>query len=137
MRFANAEDKQVRAEIEAANDKLVAALNGGDAAGIAVLYTEDAMLLPPNSEMLEGREAVQAFWQGGIDMGIKEATLETEVVEARGNAAYEVGKYTMIIEPPGGPAISDNGKYLIVWKRQEGSWKLHADMWNTSLPAAG
>ena len=137
MRFANAEDKQVRAEIEAANDKLVAALNGGDAAGIAVLYTEDAMLLPPNSEMLEGREAVQAFWQGGIDMGIKEATLETEVVEARGNAAYEVGKYTMIIEPPGGPTISDRGKYLVVWKRQEGSWKLHADSWNTSLPAAG
>ena len=137
MRFANAEDKQVRAEIEAANDKLVAALNGGDAAGIAVLYTEDAMLLPPNSEMLEGREAVQAFWQGGIDMGIKEATLETEVVEARGNAAYEVGKYTMIIEPPGGPTISDRGKYLVVWKRQEGSWKLHSDMWNTSLPAAG
>jgi hypothetical protein len=39
MRFANAEDKQVRAEIEAANEKFVAALNGGDATGIAALYT--------------------------------------------------------------------------------------------------
>ena len=136
MKSANAEDKQVRAEIEAVNEKFIAALNGGDAAGIAALYTEDAMLLPPNSEMLEGREAAQAFWQGGIDMGIKEGTLETEIVEAQGNAAYEVGKYTLIIEPPGGPTITDKGKYLVVWKRQEGSWKLHADMWNTSLPAA-
>ncbi len=62
MKSANAEDKPVRAEIEAVNEKFIAALNGGDAAGIAALYTEDAMLLPPNSEMLEGREAAQAFW---------------------------------------------------------------------------
>ncbi len=136
MKSADAEDKQARAEIEAVNEEFIAALNGGDAAGIAALYTEDAILLPPNSEMLEGREAVQAFWQGGMDMGIKEGKLETEVVEAQGNAAYEVGKYTLIIEPPGGPTITDKGKYLVVWKRQEGSWKLHADMWNTSLPAA-
>ena len=130
-------NKQVRAEIEAVNKNFIAALNQGDAAGIAALYTEDAILLPPNSEMLEGREAAQAFWQGGIDMGIKEGKLETVIVEAQENAAYEVGKYTLVIQPPGGPTITDKGKYLVVWKRQEGSWKLHADSWNTSLPAAG
>ena len=88
------------------------------------------------NQMLEGREAIQAFWQGGIDMGIKEGKLETVIVEAQGNAAYEIGKYTLIIKPAGGPTITDKGKYLVVWKRQEGSWRLHADSWNTSLPPA-
>ncbi len=130
-------NKQVRTEIEAVNEKFIAALNRGDAAAIAALYTEDAILLPPNSGMLEGKEAAQAFWQGGLDMGIKEGELETASVEAQGDTAYEIGKYKLTIEPPGGPTIKDEGKYLVVWKRQGGSWKLHADIWNTSLPAAG
>jgi len=126
-----------RAEIEAVNKELLAAISSGDAAGVTALYTEDAKLLPPNSEILEGREAIQAFWQGGMDMGIKEAKLETVIVEAQGDAAYEIGKYTLIIKPTGGPVITDKGKYLVVWKRQDGSWKLHADSFHTSLPAAG
>lgn len=126
-----------RAEIEAANKEFMAALSSGDAAGVTAFYTEDAKLLPPNSEILEGREAIQAFWQGGMDMGIKECKLETVIVEAQGDAAYEIGTYTLTIEPPGGPVITDKGKYLVVWKRQDGSWKLHADSFHTSLPAAG
>jgi uncharacterized protein (TIGR02246 family) len=126
-----------RAEIEAANKELLAALSNGDAAGVASCYTEDAKLLPPNSEILEGKEAIQAFWQGGIDMGIKEAELKTALVEAQGDAAYEIGTYTLTIEPPGGPVITDKGKYLVIWKRQDGSWKLHADSFHTSLPVAG
>nr|NIO33253.1 DUF4440 domain-containing protein [Gemmatimonadota bacterium] len=30
----------------------------------------------------------------------------------------------------------EQGKYLVVWKRgEDGNWKLHADIWNTSMPA--
>lgn len=127
----------IRAEIEAADKDFVAALGRGDAAGIARLYTAGARLLPPNTEMMKGRQAIQSFWQSGIDMGIKAATLEAVEVEARDDMAYEIGKYTLTIQTPDGQTIRDTGKYLVVWKCQDGSWKLDVDMWNTSVPATG
>ena len=33
-------------------------------------------------------------------------------------------------------ATADSGKYLVVWKNDGGSWKLHRDIWTTSQPAA-
>ena len=45
-------------EIEMANQRFVQALNKGDAAMIAGMYTEHAMVLPPKAEMIEGRAAI-------------------------------------------------------------------------------
>ncbi len=128
-------EKKIRAAIEANNEKFMAAFAAGDAAAVAALYTADARLLPPNAEIMKGMEAIQAFWQGGMDMGIKEATLETVEVQARGDIACEVGKYTLTIQPTADQTITDKGKYVVVWKDQDGSWKLDVDIWNTSLPA--
>jgi uncharacterized protein (TIGR02246 family) len=128
----------VRQTIEAGNAKFVEAFNRGDAAGVAALYTDDATLLPPNSEMVQGREGVQNFWNGGFQMGLKEVALTTVNVGGSGDTAYEIGKYTLKIQPTGQEAMSDSGKYLVVWKRQaDSAWKLHADIWNSSMPMPG
>jgi hypothetical protein len=37
--------------------------NAGDIASVAALYTEDAVVLPPGADMVEGRSAIQAFWK--------------------------------------------------------------------------
>jgi len=124
----------VRGAIAAANQEFVAAFTRGDAAGIATLYTKDGQALPPNNEFVAGKQAIQAFWQGAMNMGIKAAKLETVEVEDRGDIAYEVGKYTL--QGDGGQEI-DTGKYVVVWKQEAGQWKLHRDIWNSSRPAAG
>jgi len=31
-------------------------------------------------------------------------------------------------------AVMDQGKYIVIWKQVEGEWKLHRDIWNTSMP---
>ncbi|MFC1715447.1 YybH family protein, partial [Candidatus Poribacteria bacterium] len=80
-------------------------------------------------------QAVQAFWQGGLDMGIQKATLDTVEVQVRGDIACEVGEYTLVIQPTADQTIKDKGKYVVVWKKRDGSWKLDVDIWNTSLPA--
>ncbi len=50
--------------------KFVAAYNAGDAATVAGLYTEDAVVFPPGGARVDGRPAIQAFWQGAIDSGV-------------------------------------------------------------------
>ena len=60
-----------REAIDAANQKFEAVFNKGDAAGVAQLYAEEAVLLPPGELRVDGmRPAIEAHWKGTIDAGI-------------------------------------------------------------------
>jgi ketosteroid isomerase-like protein len=52
---------KLREKIDAANKGFVEAFNRGDLAAAMGVYTEDATILPPNAEMMKGREAITAF----------------------------------------------------------------------------
>jgi uncharacterized protein (TIGR02246 family) len=122
----------VRNSIVAANEQFVAAFSRGDAAAVAALYGNDAQVLPPNNDLISGQQAIETFWQGVMNIGIKAAKLDTVDVDGSGDIACEVGKYTLLGE--GGQEI-DTGKYVVVWKQEAGQWKLHRDIWNSSRPA--
>jgi uncharacterized protein (TIGR02246 family) len=128
------ESTGIRDAIAAANVKFMAAYNRGDAAGVAALYTAGGQLLPPNADTMAGKEAIQAFWQGAMDMGIQSAQLEIVEVEGHGDTAIEVSRYTLCGE---GGQVLDQGKYVVIWKREDGQWKLHRDIFNSSTPAPG
>ena len=34
------------------------------------------------------------------------------------------------LEPPGGQRATANVKYIVVWQRSAGQWRLHRDIWN-------
>ena len=122
----------VRDEIAAANQRFMAAFARGDAAGVAACYTPDAQLFPSNSDVVQGLAAIEAFWRGVMGMGIAGARLETAEAEEHGDIAHEVGHYTLTAA---GGQTADRGKYLVLWRRAGGQWKLHRDIWNTSVPA--
>ena len=125
----------IREKIDAVNKKFVEAFNRGDISSAIEVYTENATILPPNAEVMKGKEAIQAFWQGALEMGVKEAALETVELTPMGDeAACEVGKYILKIQPEGAEEFTDIGKYLMVWKLEDGSWKWDTDAWNSSLP---
>jgi len=105
-----------------------------DAGALAELYTEEAQLLPPNTDFVTGKPAIQAFWEALFEMGIQKATLDIVEVEQCGDTAIEVSRYTMF--GPGNQ-ILDEGKYIVIWKEEDGYWKLHRDIFNSSLPPAG
>lgn len=134
LAFGQAQSSGIRKAIEANNKAFMAAFNRGDAAAVAGMYANDAKLLPPNSEIVEGTQNIQAFWQGLISAGAKVQALDMVQVDGRGDMATELGKYTFTIPQAGGQSTTDQGKYLVVWKRQGRSWKLALDIWNTSRP---
>ena len=124
----------VRSEIEAANKVFEAAFGQGDSAAVAALYTDDAQLLPAGSDFVTGTEAIAQFWQGAFDSGLKAVSLVTAEVEDHGDTAYEVGN--LEIRGADGEVL-DRAKYVVIWKKEGSSWKLHRDIWTTSVvPAA-
>jgi uncharacterized protein (TIGR02246 family) len=110
----------------------VEAFRRGDAAGLASLYTADAQLLPPHSDAVTGRDAIRAFWQAVIDLGLTGASLETVEVDGGDESAIEIGRFTLWATEG---QVADTGKYLVVWRREKGAWRLHRDIWNSSRPA--
>ncbi len=123
---------QPQEAIAQANQQFMSAFSQGRASGVAESYTAGAQLLPANVGLIAGRENIQGFWQAVMDMGIKAARLETKELDVQGETAIEVGEYTLL---GGKEQVLDKGKYLVVWKTEQGQWKLHRDIWTTSLPA--
>ncbi len=115
-----------------ANQRFITSFAAQDAANLVALYTDDAQLLPPHSDLIEGVDHITAFWQSGFDMGLAGANLETLEVDNEGDTAIEVGQYRLTA---GDGSTADEGKYLVVWKRIEDRWYIHRDIWNTSRPA--
>lgn len=112
--------------------------NRGDMAAVASLYAEDAKLMPPNQDMVSGREAISQFMTTFREQfGGREIALETLDVGSDGELGYEMGRYILGFQPEGGQPGGDVGKYLVVWKRQRGEWKIAYDMVSSSQPLDG
>ena len=119
-------------EIKSANRNFMETFGRADAEGMGRLYTNNGQLLPSNSDFITGTEGIQTFWQAVMDMGIITAELETIELEGHGDTAIDIGRYTLGGD---GGQVLDKGKYVVIWKQEGGQWKLHRDIWNTSMPA--
>ena len=121
----------IREAILQANRKLEQSFTSGNVRAVSSFYTEDAMLLPTGSEPIHGAAGIADFWEAVLQMGIKEVKIETREVDAQGATAIELGEYRLNAADG---QLLDRGKYIVIWKLVQGEWKLHRDIWNTSLP---
>jgi uncharacterized protein (TIGR02246 family) len=124
--------------IRGALDAYVSAANAGDAARWAALYTEDAVMMPPNSPIVEGRAAIES-WLAMLPVKITDAAGMALEVEGAGDIAYLRGTYSMNLQIPGLPdPVAQRGKLLQIYARQPaGSWLLARDIWNVDAAPTG
>ncbi|CAN5496630.1 hypothetical protein BH24GEM3_BH24GEM3_18510 [soil metagenome] len=133
--MSTTQNQQVRQEIEAVVRRWMEAYRSGDAAQLSGLYTDDALLLPPDTDMVRGREAIQQVFGGIMASGVKEINLSIVEIESDGGQfAHEVGTAELVIRPEGQPEMRGTGKYVVIWKRAGDSWKLHVDIFNITAP---
>jgi ketosteroid isomerase-like protein len=122
----------IRKNIQEINDIFESLFIRSDADGLADLYTESGMVLCTCREIIQGRQSIRQFWQGIMDKGIKEAKLEIIELEQLLDTANEVGKYKLLGE---NGRLVERGTYIVIWKQEYGQWKLHRNMFNSSLAA--
>jgi uncharacterized protein (TIGR02246 family) len=127
--------EDVRAAIEAGNAKFMADYAAGDTKALALAYTEDAVMLPPDATRVAGQTAIEALWKGWIDAGLRNLTLKATEVESSGDLAYEIGEFTLQEPVESGNFKTATGNYVVVWKRgKDGAWRLKVDTWNDTPP---
>ena len=116
-----------RSEIAAVNRMFEEAAGKGDLETLASLYTKDAVCLPPDGPFVRGRDNIKQMWASiAQQIGLKSVKLETVDLEVAGETAHEVGEAQLTLAS--GTAVA---KYVVVWKKADGQWRLHRDIWNT------
>ncbi len=125
----SAED--IEAQIEAANATMCAAFGASDATAVAACYTTDAQVFPTGMDIVSGTAAIEAFWKGAMAGPAKTLTLTTTEVEQHGDTVIEVGQAEFF--GADGQSL-DTAKYIVIWKRIDGTWKLHRDIFNSNSP---
>ncbi len=99
-------------------------------------FAEDAVRMPPNAPEIHGRAAIRQ----SVEMmpPIRSFSFRMTSLDGNGSIAYMRGQWSYTLEPPGGEAVVDSGKILIVFEKQEdGSWLTVTDAWNSNLPVGG
>jgi ketosteroid isomerase-like protein len=64
----------------------------GNMVKVAEFYSENAMLLPAGSDLIEGRQAIEACWHKVVDMGIRSIKIDLMELEQYGDSATEVSR---------------------------------------------
>jgi len=127
----------LKEQIQYAEDKLAAALAAGDSAAVVSRYTKDARLMPNGAPTLTGRDKIAEFFQGAISQGIVAGKFTALEVEDFGDSATEIGAYELFAQTPNGERVSaETGRYFVQWKKIDGDWLLHRDMFNQDTPVA-
>ena len=126
----------VSAQINEITVKWVAAFKQRDFAAIEALYASNGLLLPSNSPPVEGPKAIVEVWKSWAELPNVEINFGANRIEASssGDMAYDYGWYTFAFDTDNG-RVADKGKYIIVWQKVDGVWKITADIFNTNLPA--
>jgi uncharacterized protein (TIGR02246 family) len=117
--------------LEVLTSTVVRLIRAGDWAGWAALYSEDAVLHPPNSAAVRGREAIQKW--GEAFPPVDAVEFSDVQVFGEGDVAIVTTAYALTIRglPP------DTGKQLGVCRRGIGGWQIVAVSFNSDLPLPG
>ena len=127
--------QSVADEIAQANQHFVQAINTGDVTLLPRVYTDHGLILPPNHEIVAGREAIEQYWRTVTGAGLRILSLRSvRIDELAPDAASEVGRFTIETTELLGRTEAMHGKYVVVWRKSGGAWRHDSEIWNFSDP---
>ena len=101
------------------------------------VFTDDAILMPPNDTTVFGKDEIRSWWEDYFSFfritSVKETERQMTVV---GNQAFDRQAFSVTIVPKErGARILDDIRSLIVWRREaDGTWRIAQQIWNSTKP---
>jgi ketosteroid isomerase-like protein len=103
---------------------------------VAACYADDALVLPPNLPLVQGRGQIRELFREMLEGGADDVVRETIALHVAGDLGYGVGTYTIAISSPARELVRETGKHVLIYRRQaDGAWKVAVDMFSGDLPA--
>ena len=132
---AGQNEADIQANIDLGN-QWDAAANAGDVESLVSLYTDDAVMMDPDTPAKIGKEAIRTGVQAFYDQVVLETDSAVEEVRLAGEWAFVRGTFNSTATPKaGGAPVQFAGKWVEIRERQDdGSWKISSGIWNSDQP---
>jgi len=134
-------DPQTIEQLRAFSKKVDEAWNNNDAAALAALFTQDAVLMNDTGPIY-GREAIEkhyanVFREVHISNHLDKADQNSpHIIGTTGNEAWSNGQWSLTYQVKGGDPVELTGYWLEIYSREGGTWKKRVDAWNLTPPPA-
>lgn len=96
-------------------------LKNGDPNFVLNMHTKDAILFLPNGNEIVGITALRPFYEKVATTGIDIKSTPTTVELLANDIAFEVGTYISTSKT----GIQNSAKYINIWKKKDGEWKIY------------
>ena len=121
--------------IRSASSRYAEAMRANDWVEVARFFTPDAIRMPPNEPMHEGRDDIIA-WLSRVS--ISDYSVSLEQIQGTGIMAYVRARYTITLTPKGATtSVTDAGKAVELWtKGSDRIWRIASAIWNSDAAAS-
>ena len=118
---------------DAATKALKETATEDDFKAVAALYSAEGSILWPNFDPGYGTQEIVDGWRKA-NKGFANSALKftPKCIEILGSLATDLGEVEFV-DPTGKSSFA---KYLVVWRREEGAWRVLYDCWNDNPPNA-
>ena len=125
--FGQEEEQKIREQAKKFSGYLMADEKGK----VVEMYTSNAKIFPNNREILEGKE-LSSYWNPeNANSSWKTTYHQLTPIEIKiwGDEAYDYGYYEGT-STNGDQTSKWKGKYVVIWRKEKGEWKMYLDIWN-------
>lgn len=119
--------------IEAQAKAFSAAFVAGDIDKIMAIYSPDAKIIYGNNPIEDSIKRIREYWapNKNSEWKLQWHKTNSEELLIDGNLASDIGYYSGLSKHMSGKESAFKGSYIIVWKKLNGVWRMHLDMWNS------
>ncbi len=115
----------LRAEIEKRSRLFEERFTAGDISGLLDAYYHDAAIMsPPGSPLLKGREGIAGFFNAAKTT-YKSIMLELVELHEIGPVVYELGQG--VLTPKDSKQETLHIRYVLIWQNFDGEWRVSMD----------
>jgi ketosteroid isomerase-like protein len=102
-------------------EKMRTTIKSGDPNYVLEMHSKDAILFLQNGMEIVGITALKPFYEKVALTGIDIKSIPTTIELLSENVAFEVGIFTSTSKT----GTQNSAKYINIWKKIEGDWKLY------------
>lgn len=118
------------ADVPGSSGAWTRAVNSGDTTAIAHLYTDNAVLVSPGTEIVSAPSAIGAFWAAKRVAGAGDFHLLTVSERVDGDRLYQSAVWTTSFQSNGAVSELEGQMTNVLVRQPDGGWKIQLQSWN-------
>lgn len=106
------------------------AVNSGDTAALASLYTSDAVLVSPGTEIVSAPRAISDFWAAKRKSGASDFQVINVNERVEGDTMYQSAVWSTSFTSNGQVSELEGQMTNVLERQADGRWKIQLQSWN-------